>query len=57
MGDRWLDDVTLFGPATRVRERLEAWIDAGVRTPILVPSSAAGNQLTAFEEIFATFSR
>ncbi len=57
MGDRWLDDVTLFGPATRVRERLEAWIDAGVRTPILVPSSAAGNQMTAFEEIFATFSR
>jgi hypothetical protein len=39
-----------------VREGVEAWIDAGVRTPIIVPSSAAGNQLKAFEEIFATFA-
>jgi alkanesulfonate monooxygenase SsuD/methylene tetrahydromethanopterin reductase-like flavin-dependent oxidoreductase (luciferase family) len=54
--DAWIDDVTLSGPATRVREKLEAWYDAGVRTPIIVPSSAAGNQLKAFEEIFATFS-
>ncbi|MGH6618722.1 MAG: LLM class flavin-dependent oxidoreductase [Alphaproteobacteria bacterium] len=56
MGDRWLDDVTLFGPAKRVRDRLEAWYDAGIRTPILVPSSVEGNQLKAFEEIFATFA-
>src|SRR5215472_1082483 len=54
--DAWIDDVTLSGPAARVREGLEAWIAAGVRTPIIVPSSAAGNQLKAFEEIFATFS-
>jgi len=54
--DAWLDDVTLFGPASRVREGLEAWYAAGVRTPIIVPSSAAGNQLKAFEEIFATFT-
>jgi alkanesulfonate monooxygenase SsuD/methylene tetrahydromethanopterin reductase-like flavin-dependent oxidoreductase (luciferase family) len=54
--DRWIDDVTLLGPAARVRAGLEAWYDAGVRTPIIVPSSAAGNQLKAFEEIFATFS-
>jgi alkanesulfonate monooxygenase SsuD/methylene tetrahydromethanopterin reductase-like flavin-dependent oxidoreductase (luciferase family) len=53
--DRWIDDVTLSGPAARVRAGLEAWYDAGVRTPIIVPSSAAGNQLKAFEEIFATF--
>lgn len=56
MGDRWLDDVTLFGSATRVRDRLEAWFDAGINTPILVPSSVAGGQLKAFEEIMATFA-
>lgn len=56
MSDRWLADCTLFGPVARVREGLEAWIDAGIRTPIVVPSSAAGNQITAFEELFAAFA-
>jgi alkanesulfonate monooxygenase SsuD/methylene tetrahydromethanopterin reductase-like flavin-dependent oxidoreductase (luciferase family) len=56
LADAWIDDVALSGLAARVREGLEAWVDAGVRTPIIVPSSAAGNQLKAFEEIFATFS-
>ena len=54
--DAWLDDVTLFGPASRVRERLEAWYDAGVSTPVIVPSSTAGGQLKAFDEMFATFT-
>lgn len=54
--DRWLDDVTLFGPVARIREGVAAWYDAGVRTPILVPSSAAGNQFTAFEEMFTAFA-
>jgi len=27
-----------------------------VRTPILVPSSSAGNQIKAFEELFAAFA-
>lgn len=54
--DAWLDDVSLFGPATRVRDKLDAWQDAGIRTPIIVPSSAAGNQLKAFEEMFAAFA-
>jgi len=53
--DRWLADVSLFGTATMVRDRVEAWRDAGVSTPIIVPSSAAGNQLKAVEEMFATF--
>jgi alkanesulfonate monooxygenase SsuD/methylene tetrahydromethanopterin reductase-like flavin-dependent oxidoreductase (luciferase family) len=57
MGDKWLDDVTLFGPVSRVRERYEAWIDAGVRTPILVPSSAEGGQVKAFEEVLGAFNR
>jgi len=55
MTDRWLGDVSLFGSVSEVREGLEAWFAAGVRTPILVPSSAAGNQMKAFEELFAAF--
>jgi alkanesulfonate monooxygenase SsuD/methylene tetrahydromethanopterin reductase-like flavin-dependent oxidoreductase (luciferase family) len=54
--DAWIDDVTLSGSASRVREGVDAWRAAGVSTPIIVPSSAAGNQLKAFEEIFATFT-
>jgi alkanesulfonate monooxygenase SsuD/methylene tetrahydromethanopterin reductase-like flavin-dependent oxidoreductase (luciferase family) len=53
--DKWLADNTLFGPGARVREGVEAWQAAGVRTPVIVPSSAAGNQLKALEEIFAAF--
>ncbi|MCB1691471.1 MAG: LLM class flavin-dependent oxidoreductase [Pseudomonadales bacterium] len=53
--DRWLADTTLFGPATRVRDELEAWFDAGIKTPILVPSSANGGQMVAFEEMLAIF--
>ena len=56
MSDRWLADVTLFGTAAQVREGVEAWFEAGVSTPILVPSSAAGNQIKAFEELFAAFA-
>jgi len=53
LSDRWLADTTLFGSASKVREGLEAWFDAGIRTPIVVPSSARGNQLAAIEEFFA----
>ncbi len=54
--DKWLADNTLFGPAGKVREGVAAWRAAGVHTPILVPSSAAGNQMKAIDEIFAAFS-
>ncbi|MCY3964435.1 MAG: LLM class flavin-dependent oxidoreductase [Acidobacteria bacterium] len=54
--DRWLADCTLFGSAAEVRDGVERWLDAGIRTPILVPSSAAGNQIKAFEELFAAYS-
>ena len=54
--DKWVADNTLFGPAARVRDGVEAWQAAGVRTPVIVPSSAAGNQLKALEEIFAAFA-
>ena len=56
MSDRWLADNTLFGPPEQVREGVEAWFEAGIRTPILVPASAVGNQLKAFEELFETFA-
>ena len=55
MSDRWLDDVTLFGSAAEVREGVEAWYAAGVKTPILVPSSTGGGQMRAFQELFAAF--
>jgi alkanesulfonate monooxygenase SsuD/methylene tetrahydromethanopterin reductase-like flavin-dependent oxidoreductase (luciferase family) len=57
MSDRWLEDTTLFGPASKVREGFEAWLAAGVRTPILVPSSAAGNQMVAIKEMMDCFVR
>lgn len=53
LSDRWLEDTTLFGSAAQVREGIEAWFDAGVKTPIIVPSSANGGQFVAFEEFFA----
>jgi alkanesulfonate monooxygenase SsuD/methylene tetrahydromethanopterin reductase-like flavin-dependent oxidoreductase (luciferase family) len=54
--DRWLADNTLFGTAAQVRDRLAEWRDAGVTTPVLVPSSAAGNQLKAITEVFDAFA-
>lgn len=53
LSDRWLADTTLSGTAADVREGIEAWFDAGIRTPIIVPSSASGGQFKAFEEFFA----
>lgn len=56
MTDRWLNDVTLFGPAARIRDGVEAWRAAGVKTPILVPSSTRGGQMEAIRELFAAFA-
>ena len=53
LSDRWLADTTLFGSAAKVREGIEAWFDAGIKTPIIVPSSASGGQMQALEEFFA----
>jgi alkanesulfonate monooxygenase SsuD/methylene tetrahydromethanopterin reductase-like flavin-dependent oxidoreductase (luciferase family) len=55
LSDRWLADSTLFGSAAEIREGVEAWYAAGVSTPILVPSSTAGGQMKAFEELFEVF--
>jgi len=56
MSDRWLNDVTLFGPPARIRDGVEAWIAAGVRTPILVPSSTRGGQMEALRDVFEVFA-
>ncbi len=55
MSDKWLADCTLFGTAAEVRDGLEAWYDAGVSTPIVVPSSTAGGQQQALQELFEAF--
>jgi len=57
MSERWLSDCTLYGSQSEVREGVEAWFDAGVRTPILVPSSTHGGQMVAIQELFDCFSR
>jgi len=54
MSERWLADCTLFGPAARVRERLDAWFDIGV-TPVAVMSSVSGGQATAIGELFELY--
>jgi alkanesulfonate monooxygenase SsuD/methylene tetrahydromethanopterin reductase-like flavin-dependent oxidoreductase (luciferase family) len=51
MSDRWLAEVTLSGSPAEVREGVEAWYAAGVRTLILVPSSTRGNQMVALQEL------
>ncbi len=56
MSDRWLADSTLYGTRKQVLEGVEAWFDAGVKTPILVPSSTSGGQVKAMEELFAAFA-
>jgi alkanesulfonate monooxygenase SsuD/methylene tetrahydromethanopterin reductase-like flavin-dependent oxidoreductase (luciferase family) len=56
MSDKWLADATLFGPAAAVRDGIDAWRDAGVATPVIVPSSSSGNQLKAVEELFAAYA-
>jgi alkanesulfonate monooxygenase SsuD/methylene tetrahydromethanopterin reductase-like flavin-dependent oxidoreductase (luciferase family) len=54
--DRWITDNTLYGPPSKVHDRLAAWYDAGVDTPVLVPNSINGNQITALQELFAAFA-
>jgi len=55
MSDKWLADNTLFGSPTKVRDGIQAWFDAGVSTPIVVPSSTSGGQAKAVAEVFALF--
>ena len=54
--DQWLEDVTLFGPAAKIREGIAAWREAGIRTPVIVPLSADGDQMTALRQVFEAFN-
>jgi alkanesulfonate monooxygenase SsuD/methylene tetrahydromethanopterin reductase-like flavin-dependent oxidoreductase (luciferase family) len=54
--DRWLADIALFGSARKIREGVEAWRDAGICTPVLVPLSADGDTKTAIRDVFAAFA-
>src|SRR5207253_5943245 len=51
MSERWLSQVTLYGSAKEVRDGIEAWQAAGVKTLTVVPSSARGNQRAALQEL------
>ena len=53
LSDKWLDDTTLFGSATEVSDGIEAWFDSGIKTQIIVPSSASGGQMQAIDEFLA----
>jgi alkanesulfonate monooxygenase SsuD/methylene tetrahydromethanopterin reductase-like flavin-dependent oxidoreductase (luciferase family) len=55
MTDRWLDDCTISGSASQVRDQLEAWFDTGV-LPIAVMSSTTGGQLKAIGQLFELFA-
>jgi hypothetical protein len=52
--DDWIDDCTVSGPATVVRDRLDAWADLGI-LPVAVMSSTRGGQLVAIRELFAAY--
>ena len=52
LSDRWLEQTTLAGSASEVREGIEAWFDAGIKTPIIVPSAVQGGQMQAIQEFF-----
>jgi alkanesulfonate monooxygenase SsuD/methylene tetrahydromethanopterin reductase-like flavin-dependent oxidoreductase (luciferase family) len=51
MSDRWIDDCTISGSPAVVRDRFEAWFDAGA-APIAVMSSAGGGQAHAIGQFF-----
>jgi alkanesulfonate monooxygenase SsuD/methylene tetrahydromethanopterin reductase-like flavin-dependent oxidoreductase (luciferase family) len=55
MTNEWLDDCTISGSASHVRERLADWANAGVM-PIAVMSSTTGGQAKAIAELFETYN-
>jgi alkanesulfonate monooxygenase SsuD/methylene tetrahydromethanopterin reductase-like flavin-dependent oxidoreductase (luciferase family) len=57
LSERWLSDNTLYGPPSKILEGLEEWYAVGIKTPILVPSSANGNQIKAIKELFELCAR
>ncbi len=56
VSDAWLADTTLAGSPSTVRDGIEAWFDAGVTTPIVVPSALSGGQPRAFANLFRVYA-
>jgi alkanesulfonate monooxygenase SsuD/methylene tetrahydromethanopterin reductase-like flavin-dependent oxidoreductase (luciferase family) len=55
MSDRWIDDCTISGSPTVVRDRLAGWTEMGV-TPIAVMSSTTGGQAKAIQQLFDLYA-
>lgn len=55
MTNEWLDDCTISGSSSKVRERLAEWANAGVM-PIAVMSSTSGGQAKAIGELFEAYN-
>ncbi len=55
MTDAWIDDCTISGSASAVRDRLGEWMAMGV-VPIAVMSSTTGGQAVAIGELFAAYA-
>lgn len=56
MPDHFIDDVTLSGSATEVRDGVEAWRATGITTPIVVMSSTTGGQAKAIRELLDAYA-
>ena len=55
MSDDWLDDCTISGPASLVRERIDAWWTTGVM-PVAVMSAVDGGQAKGVTNLFAAYA-
>ena len=53
MSDRFVDDLAIIGDAEEAREKLAAFVAAGVTTPVLAPLAASAEQTIAVLETFA----
>ena len=51
-----LADVALWESAAAIRNGLDRWRDAGIKTPVPVPPAADGSQATALRAVFDGFA-
>ncbi len=56
ISDEMADALCLIGPASRCRERLQAWREAGVQLPILVPNPVKEEFGSAVRKILETLA-
>jgi alkanesulfonate monooxygenase SsuD/methylene tetrahydromethanopterin reductase-like flavin-dependent oxidoreductase (luciferase family) len=53
MSDEFVDDMAIIGSPEQCREKLAAFVEAGVTTPVLAPLASNGEQAAAMLEAFA----